>query len=426
MSHTHEEILKALESSNLATGGLLNPAQSDEFIRLVKSFSTMLPRTRFVRMRQRDMEVAKMWVNEPISAGVGEGEASSNLVRPKFNQIELHASKLHSGWAITTETLQNNIEGDRIEDTIMDAMTRRIATDAEQLSISGDDTLTGTTSTANLLKVLDGWDKITDSAHTVDAAGAAVSQGLFRQCLDSMPKQYRRDPNIMWIVSDGVALDWMDTNANRADSIGVRSLENGLVVGPFGKPLMTVPLIPDDLLISTGAALPAEVFAGELGPYEVPAGSSLTLTVDGTGPTAIPITAGTIEEVVVAKLINDVFPGTASVTPDGSLKLTGATIGAGGSITIGAASTPALLAVLGLTAGTTTGVAAGANSVRDGSFIWLCNPMNFIWGMLDQVRMYAAFNQKNDQIEMDAYWQMAVNVENIDAIVKAVNVRRAA
>ena len=423
---THEEILKALETTNLATGGLLNPAQSEEFIRLVKAFSTLLPRARFVKMNQRDMEVAKMWVNEPISAGVGEGEAVSNLVRPKFNQIELHAVKLHSGWAITTETLQNNLEGDRIEDTIMDAMTRRIATDAEQLHISGDTSLTGTSSTAKLLKVLDGWDLITDNAHIVDAGGAAVEQGLFRRCLDAMPKQYRRDPDIMWIVSDGVALDWMDTTANRADTIGPRSLENGDVIGPFGKKLLQVPLIPDDLLISTSAALPAEVFAAELGPYEVPVGASLVLTVDAAGPTTIPITSGTVEEVIVARLINDAFPGTAEVTPDGNLKLTGATLGAAGLITVGAASTPALLSILGLTAATTPGVDAGANTVRDGSFIWLVNPKNLIWGMLDQVRMYAAFNQKNDQIEMDAYWQTAVNVENIDAVVKAVNIRRAA
>ncbi len=71
------------------------------------------------------------------------------------------------------------------------------------------------------------------------------------------------------------------------------------------------------------------------------------------------------------------------------------------------------------------GAASGtANSVFEGSFIWLTNPKNFIWGILDGTRIFTEFNKNTDQIETIVYNQVDAQVENVDAIVKTKNIRR--
>ncbi len=68
--------------------------------------------------------------------------------------------------------------------------------------------------------------------------------------------------------------------------------------------------------------------------------------------------------------------------------------------------------------------AGTANTVFEGSFIWLANPKNFIAGVLDGTRIFTEFNKNTDQIETIIYNQVDAQVENVDAIVKAKNLRR--
>jgi len=72
-----------------------------------------------------------------------------------------------------------------------------------------------------------------------------------------------------------------------------------------------------------------------------------------------------------------------------------------------------------------SGAASGsANLVNEGSFVLLTNPKNLVWGILDGTRIFTEFNKNTDQIESIVYNQVDAKIENADAIVKAVNVRR--
>jgi hypothetical protein len=364
---------------------------------------------------------------------IEENNTTSDTGAGKFNQIELVARKVISQWSITTESLQSNIEQVGFEDTLMETMTERIATDLELLAIQGDDTLAGSTPTDLLLKRLDGWDILTNNAHIVDADGASVSKNLFAAMIRAMPKQFKNDPGLRFLVSDTVANDWMNLLSERGTAVGDAAL-GGTGINPFGRPMVVIPLIPDDKALSITAATPAQTQGNLFGPFEIVAGSNDQLTVsDGTNTlTDGTLTAGVRETVVVAAEINTLMAG-ASITDivaadngEGNLLFYTKSTGAAAEITL-TAGTNDFLVTAGLTAATYNGSDAGnAGTVYEGSFILLTNPMNLIYAMLMGTRIFSEFNKNYDRIETVVYNQVAVEVENIDAVVKAINVRREA
>lgn len=429
----NEEIIeKTIETSDFLNSGLLNPEQQDRFIVLVKKFSTLLPMVRFVRMPQPKMDIDKLHVGEPVTESADENTDTGNLSKPKFNKVELVAKKVRSAWNISTETLQGNIEQNNFESTVMQAMTARIATDLEMLGIQGDSSIVGTDPVSRLLKRLDGWALQTEEGHILDAGGEPIQKGIFAEMKRMMPKQYRNDPGLRWIISDTIANDWLDTLADRETDVGDRAL-GGSGIAPYGIPMIQVALIPDDLPVTAGAAANSAQVAGtQYGPFTFATGhTDISINIDGAGAVVVAfLTTRIYETFELAKAINDAYVTAhgaaykyvARDDGDGNLLFVSPTTGAGSSVAIVATVNDAY-AILGLTVGVTTGAASGG-TVLEGSFIWLANPLNFIWGILDGTRIFTEFNKNYDRIESIIYNQVEAKVENLDAVVKCVNVRR--
>lgn len=430
---TNEEIIeKTIETSDFLNSGLLNPEQQDRFIVLVKKFSTLLPMVRFVRMPQPKMDIDKLHVGEPVTESADENTDTGNLAKPKFNKVELVAKKVRSAWNISTETLQANIEQNNFESTVMQAMTARIATDLEMLGIQGDSSIIGTDPVSRLLKRLDGWALQTDEGHILDAGGAAIQKGIFAEMKRMMPKQYRNDPGLRWILSDTIANDWLDTLADRETDVGDRAL-GGSGISPYGIPMIQVALIPDDLPVSAGASASSAMVAGtQYGPFTFVAGAlQIQINIDGAGAVIIPfLTTRIYETFELAKIINDAYVTAhgaaykyvARDDGDGQLLFVSPTTGVGSTVAIVGVANDAYT-ILGLTVAVTSGAATGG-TILEGSFIWLANPLNFIWGILDGTRIFTEFNKNYDRIESIIYNQVEARIENQDAVVKAVNIRR--
>jgi hypothetical protein len=273
---------------------------------------------------------------------------------------------------------------------------------------------------------MDGWAKQAGGAHVLDVGGAEVQKGLFAEMKRMLPQQYKNDPNLRWFAADTIADDWLDVLSGRETALGDNALQ-GQGIAPLGIPLVKVPLIPDDLLVPVKAGPSgAAVIGMRFGPFLIVTGSNDTLSIKVNGGAAIAITlpAGTLDPVTVAKVINTAFgaaPAFAADEGDGQLKIATKTKGAASSIEVLAAGTAN--DTLGLSPGVVTGADAGG-TVPEGSFIWLANPKNFIWGILDGTRIFTEFNKDYDRIESVVYNQVAARIENIDAIVMAKNVRR--
>jgi len=440
-----EMLEKSIKTADMTTGGLLNPQQQKQFITLVKKFSVLLPQTRFVEMPRPMMDIDKLWVGEPVTESVDEGVDTGNLSRAKFQRITLVAKKVRSAWNITTEALQGNIEQNDFEQTIMDTMVERIATDLEMLFIQGDTTLT----TNGLLRRFDGILKLTDNAHVVDVKGDSISKGMFAAMKRAMPKQYKNDPALRWLIGDSLAVDWNDTVSDRGTMLGDAALQ-GAEMAPLGTSMTRVPLIPDDMPITINSGKAAQVVGVKYGPFEISADNdTMILNIDGLGLVTVTLNHGTLNTTDVCKKINDTlvanvaygiqYEAVATDNRMGQIRLESPTVGVASSIvlmpvavasqaytTLGFAADPAPAdPTVPLAPVTYSGVGSGTyTTANEGSAIFLVNPKNFVWGILDGTRIFTEFNKNTDQIESIVYNQVDCAVENVDAVVKAVNIRR--
>ena len=165
------------------------------------------------------------------------------------------------------------------------------------------------------------------------------------------------------------------------------------------------------------------------GPFLVVRGSndSLSLRVNGGAPVAVALPPGVLETVTVARVVSEALmaagaPAFASDEGDGQLKIATKTKGAASAIEVLAGNAND---TVGLAPGVANGADAGG-TVPEGSFIWLTNPKNFIWGILDGTRIFTEFNKDFDRIESVVYNQVDARIENLDALVMAKGVRRRA
>lgn len=423
-------------TSSFGSGGLLNAEQQDTFTRLVRSYSTLVGKVRFIRMPQKSMDIDKIHVGEVITEQAQtEGTSSTtDTEEPKFNNVTLTSSKVRSRWTVSTETLQSNIEQDRLEQTILNLLTQRIATDLDLLAIQGDTSLSGTTPPNALLKTLDGWDKLTNSTgsqagHIVDASHANVSRSIFAAARRQMPRQYRADPGLRWIMTDSLYEDWQDVLATRVTPLGDTNHVSriGQVPGPLGIPALIVPQIPEAKTATSGAS---EATAGlqigtRQGPFVFTSSAKVfRMKVDGAASyTTITFTEGTLDAVTAAGEINTAVSGqTTTVDGFGRLEIKSDTTGGSSSIEVAAGSSNDCIAIIGFTASTNTGT-TGSGNLKTGTFMWLANPENFIFGTLDGTRVFTEFNKDADRLETVVYNQVAVAVENPDSIIRVNNLR---
>ena len=91
MSDNTELLMKAITTSTLAQGAALNDKQSEEFVRIIRESTALLPMTRLVRMTQGTEEVNKLHLGEPITRSGAENTDSGNDWEPKFSTVTLTA-----------------------------------------------------------------------------------------------------------------------------------------------------------------------------------------------------------------------------------------------------------------------------------------------------------------------------------------------
>jgi len=441
----NEEIIKAIESSDLLTGGALTPEQQDQFVRLVRQFAVLLAKTRIERMNRPKATIDKLNIGEPITRSHDENTLAPETGKPLFTTLELSTKKLLSHWSITTEALQGSIERERLENTIMTTMIQRASHDFELLAIQGNTTAYAAVDTPQgyLLRRLDGWDYQTESAHIVDAEATYIRKAVFSSMLRAMPETYIADPDLFWIMPSILVVDWMDTLADRQTGVGDRALQ-GQGLAPFGIPILTgpkrpgVPLIPTRKDLTVMEATSAEVIGTRQDPFKIETGvnDAFQMDVDNAGAQTLTIPAGIYRAHEIAALINahhSSWAGVASDDGQGRLILKSPTVGATSEIDIQAVANDAY-DTLGLSVGVTTGSNAGvAGVVPEGTFMWLANPRNFIWGIYtgpaggkgaEGTRIYSEFKPEYDRINVYVYTQVDAQIENLDAIVKCINLRK--
>ena len=245
-------------ASENGNGGLLNPEQSARFLDYMFDATVIGKVARTVRMKSDTAEIDRMSVGEKLMKLATEADNTAANSGVTFSKISLTTKKLRMDWELSTESLEDNIEGADLEDHIARLMATQAGNDIEDVLLNGDVSLTGDA----LYKSFDGVvKKAKASGRVVDAAGAAVSREVFNKALKAMPRKYKqRRGDLRFLAGSNLIQDFLyansiGTNQTIPQDIASSVIRGGVAplggpagyVAPFafGIPIVEVPLLPE-------------------------------------------------------------------------------------------------------------------------------------------------------------------------------------
>lgn len=240
-----------------AGGGLLKPEQSDRFLDYLWDATALGNDCRTVRLRANTAELDRIHVGERLVRAATEAVDDHVNANVTFSKISLTTKKLRLDWELSTESLEDGIEGDDLEDHIAQLMATQMGNDLEDLAINGDAALADP-----LLKVFDGYRKTALlGGRVVDAGGAFLDQKVFNAAIKAMPRKYKaRRGQMKFYAGTNLIQDYlygMLTGSPEAIATGIIT---GQMAGPaqpdgppggaypfaFGIPVIEIPLMNTD------------------------------------------------------------------------------------------------------------------------------------------------------------------------------------
>ena len=268
---SNEEILQkaAITTNDIAAAGRLNDAQADAFIDFVIDVTGLKGKTRVVRFRNDKLDIDKIGVGRRVA--IAKKEAKDPGVRRKanFSKITLQPEEIMVPWELSDEFVMENLEGERVEDTIMRLMATQMSNDLEELYIQGDklgaivpeaDLIDGGSPTDVIvdtyLKLQDGWLKLAGQSHIIDHDGQNISNQVFSDMIVEMPSKFKRNKrNLKFFISDTTEQLFRNNLAARATGLGDQAATSQLNLMPFGIELVPLALLPQTPLITEHVTL---------------------------------------------------------------------------------------------------------------------------------------------------------------------------
>lgn len=257
-----ELIEKVIRTTEVASGGggLLNAEQSNRFIDYMWEATVLGTQVRTIRMRADTVDIDKLGIGERLMRVATEAVDDGVNAGATFSKISLTTKKLRLDWEISTESLEDNIEGDALEDHIARLMATQAGNDLEDVAINGNTALT----TDPLLKAFDGWRKrALAGGHVIDHGGNGVDRSVFNKALKAMPRKYMQRRNgLKFFTGSNVIQDYLFSLQNTSadyvtpEALAAAGINSGVrTEGPagfttgnaFGVPVQEVPLFEETL-----------------------------------------------------------------------------------------------------------------------------------------------------------------------------------
>ena len=259
---SRELLQKVITTSHLggSTGrdGLLQPDQANRFIDYMWDATVLGPQVRRVPMRSDTVELDKIGLGKRLLRGATEAVDDGTNVGVAFAKISLTTVKLRLDWELSSESLEDGLEGAALEDHVARLMSTQAAQDLEDVAINGDTTLGGDP----LLKTMDGWAKRAETeGHVVDHGGNTIDRSVFHTALKTLPRVYRqRRGELKFFTGAGIIQDYIyslqavSTEFITPESLAAAGInQTSTPVGPagfitgnaFGVPVQEVPLMDE-------------------------------------------------------------------------------------------------------------------------------------------------------------------------------------
>jgi hypothetical protein len=254
---SNEMLEKVIRTTEIgAGGGLLNPEQSNTFIDYMWDTTVLAPQVRTIRMKSDTIEIEKIGVGKRLMRVATEAVDDGANAGATFSKISLTTTKFRLDFELSTESLEDNIEGADLEDHIARLMATAAGNDLEDVAINADSALT----TDPLLKGFDGWSKRARAGgHIVDQAGAGLNRSAFNKALKAMPRNFmQRRSQLKFFVGSNLIQDYLYSLTDLAttpENIAESMIRNGPVrtegaagfvtTYAFGLPVQEVPLFDE-------------------------------------------------------------------------------------------------------------------------------------------------------------------------------------
>lgn len=389
----NEDIMqKAISvAETLATSGKLNPQQANKFIDYVVDESMMKNNVRIARFKPDQLEIDKLNIAGRVVFPATEYQAPEYRSTVATSQVLLNPRELIAAFDITDNFKEENLEGESVEDSLVRMFAKGWANDTEGLSFNGDstgpsaaegDVYSGGSATGHildpLLSLFDGWLRLSDGAHIVDALGSPIGLSIFSEAIRAMPTKFRKNKrDLRFFMSSDLYQIYIEKVATRQTAKGDMASE-GESQSPFGISIVEVPLID---------FLPPVV-------EEVTLNGTTAVSLRYAPMSAEFVTPETLSSTVVTPYVE----GT-----DYDMDYTAGTIARNGGGTIGD--------------GDTVKITYSANPQ-----MLLTHWKNFIYGISRDIRVERARNIHKRANEYVVTAKMAVQIEELDAIVKVQNI----
>lgn len=274
----NQALLKAdLTLNDLATGGgLMQPEESNSFIRKLLVAPTVLAQVRVVEMLNSERNVNKIGFGKRILRKATSSTAlpASHRAKPTTEQIKLNTQEVIAEVRLPYDVVEDNImraqaatnspsnQGQMggIKDLLISMIAERAALDLEDLAINADPAYSSALVDATekgieeeYMQMFTGYLKKAQTAgHLVDAANAGIGKETFKKGVKAMPKQYRRfRPQMKHFVSPDQETEYQDSLANRGTAMGDANVVGIPTLWAYGSKVEGVALMPDDAGIYT-------------------------------------------------------------------------------------------------------------------------------------------------------------------------------
>lgn len=260
---SNELLEKVLNTTTVGAGGsgILNEDQSNRFIDYMWDATTLGDEARTYRMTAPVRYIDRINVGERVVRSAVEATDNGVNASPTFSKIELTTTKLRIDYELSTETLEDSIEGDNLEDTVVKLMAVAAANDIEDLSING---VGGTVVPGTFYSYMKGWTtRAKETGHVVSNAGAAIDKGTFNKALKNLPRKYKaRRNDLRFYAGSNLVQDYLYnlTNISVTPEDIAASILQGRPAAPagaggstpgasafaFGVPVREVPLFNEN------------------------------------------------------------------------------------------------------------------------------------------------------------------------------------
>ena len=200
-------------------GGILLPEQARRFIDYVWDATVLAKDGRRVTMRANTMEIEKVNVGERVIRAAAQADNTYTNAGATFTKVELTTKKIRLDWEVSTESLEDNIEGGALEDHLVRLMTNAFANDIEDLAINGDG------STGNFLSIMEGFvHKVTDGSDAHEAivtvSDDAWTPAVMQDIILAMPRKYRAiKSNLKFYAGTDAFQGIVTNNGTLADAV---------------------------------------------------------------------------------------------------------------------------------------------------------------------------------------------------------------